>query len=456
MNRFPFSKLPYFSLHQKFDNFHISDIADRIYEEMESTFPRTEAGKTVAITAGSRGIHAIDVVLKTVVRFFTDRKMRPFLVPAMGSHGGASPEGQLALLEKYGITEQSMGCPIRSSMETKILDSLEIPKSRKNAEMIPIHFDKIASEADGIFVVNRIKSHTRFCGAIESGLCKMMMIGLGKAVGASLYHRAVGIDRFEETVRKVVAVLRARLPFLGGLGIVENAQDRIARIQAVLPEDFEKADEELLVLAKKWMPRLPFGEIDLVFLDRIGKEISGTGFDPNVLGRKFDDHKAVPGEKPVVHCIAVRRLSPQSGGNANGIGMCEFCTRSVLREMDREQTRINAITANHVSAAMIPLDYETEGEIILAASKTLGHVPVEKMKILRIQDTRHLETLLCSEGLREEIPPLCGEFELQIREPSRQYGFFEAPFGEPWGQERSLFFPPPPDTLNVDGRKSKI
>ncbi len=334
----------------------------------------------------------------------------PFVVPAMGSHGGATAEGQIALLEKYGITEESLGCPIRSSMQTVVLGSLRIDERLE----IPIHFDRFASEADHVFLINRVKPHTRFAGPIESGLLKMLMIGLGKEEGASLYHRAVADDRFSVVVRQTADSLLSRLSVLGGLGIVENAFDRTAILRAGGPDELAAIDTELLIEAKRLLPRLPFEEIDLLLIDRIGKNISGTGLDTNVVGRKFDDHKAVRGETPVVRCIGVLGLTPETGGNANGIGIAEFCKTSVLREMNVEETRINAITANHVSAAMLPLDYPTEREIIEATSRTLGRIPIEELKILWITDTLHLETLRCSRSFLPEAKQLAAWGRIEI------------------------------------------
>ena len=219
----------------------------------------------------------------------------------------------------------------------------------------PIHFDRTAFEADHVVVCNRVKPHTGFAGPIESGLMKMLTIGLGNPEGAMVYHRAILDFGFDQIVRGAAAEVLAKCHILAGVAIVENAYDQTARIEAVPPEQFEARESELLVLAKRWLPRLPFPQVDVLLIDRIGKEISGTGLDPNVVGRKFNDHKAVEDEFPKVKRIAVRGLTPQSHGNAIGLGMAEFCRSQLLGEIDVAATRLNGLTSGHISAVMTPL-----------------------------------------------------------------------------------------------------
>ena len=413
----------FFRVKQRFHSDRIDDVAEETRRQMGALLGQSEItpGKTVAITAGSRGIRNIALITKTVVEFFHKIGLKPFLVPAMGSHGGATAKGQIELLEKYGITENAMGCPIRSSMETVVLDSLAMP----NGAVMPIHFDRHAAEADCVFLVNRIKPHTRFAGPIESGLSKMLVIGLGKQAGAGIYHGILTVENFDGTIRRIVTKIRDKISLFGGLGIVENAWDETAILHATPSNQIERTDEDLLLKSKERMPRIPFEQIDLLFIDEIGKNISGTGMDSNIVGRKVDDHKAIAGEKPVVRCIAVRGLTPETGGNANGIGMAEFCLSRVLQKMNVEETRINAITANHVSAAMIPLDYETDEQILDAARKTLGFDSTRNMKIVRIRDTLHLETLLCSETMFSEAKQLesLGKIEL-LETPNENCNFY--------------------------------
>ncbi|MGL6226635.1 MAG: lactate racemase domain-containing protein [Thermoguttaceae bacterium] len=406
--------MQYFQVRQHFERLRVDNVLEETVRQLETldwaNSGRLQPGETVAITAGSRGIHAIAEITRSTVRFFQDLGLKPFIVPSMGSHGGGTADGQLALLAKYGMTESTLGCPIRSSLETVQLGSLAINEQVS----IPVHLDRIACEADHRFLINRVKPHTRFVGPIESGLLKMMMIGLGNAIGASHYHRAIAADDFSTVLCKVTDYIQGRFPFLGGLAIVENAFDETAILRGVKPDQFAEMDAELLVHAKRLLPRLPFDEVDLLMIEQIGKNVSGTGLDSNVVGRKFDDHKAVRGEKPIVRLIAVLGLTPETGGNANGIGMSEFCKSSILREMNVQETRMNAITANHPTAAMIPLDYESEEDIIEAARHSLGQIPLDEMKILWIQDTLHLEYLRCSSAYLEEAKQCEREGRLEI------------------------------------------
>ena len=403
----------FFQVKQHFNVTDIPDIAAETQRQMESLRLPNGRNQTVAITAGSRGIHGIATITKTVVDCFKELDYHPFIVAAMGSHGGMTDEGQLAVLEKLGITENSMGCEIRSSMETVVLGIYE-QKNSTTKPPIEIHFDKSASDANCVFLINRIKPHTRFSGTVESGLSKMLMIGLGKGTGAIAYHRAFNETGFDSAIREIGKIITNRVNVLGGIGIVENAKGSTAILRATNADKLIETDEELLVSAKELLPAIPFDDIDLLFIDRIGKDISGTGMDTNVIGRKFDDHKAVQGERPNIRCIAVRGLTPQTCGNANGIGIAEFCLTSVLREIDANKTRINAISANHVSAAMTPLDYPTDIDIMIAASQTLGQIPIDDLRIVWITDTSHLETIRCSQALRTEAENLCREGKIEI------------------------------------------
>ena len=392
-----------FRIRQQLDKTAIADPYTETRREMDLLPCKgVRQGQSVAVTASSRGITDIVPITKAVVDHFTKRGLRPFIVPAMGSHAGGTAESQKKLLDDCGLTAETLGCPIHSGTETIILGELQVGDG--SCCLCPIHLDRFVFEADHVFLVNRIKSHTRFTGPIESGLLKMLMIGLGNPVGASLYHRAIADDRFSDVIRQVADFVMEKRSVLGGLGIVENAVGRTAKVQAVAAENLAAAEEKLLILAKQLTPRLPFDEIDLLMIERIGKNISGTGFDTNVVGRKFNDHRAVRGEKPVVHRIAVLGLTPETHGNATGIGIAEFCLSSLLQEIDIAATRLNSITADHVSAAMIPLDYETEAEIVDAARHSLGSPEPSSFRVLRIRDTQHLEEMIASEALTKNLP----------------------------------------------------
>jgi hypothetical protein len=366
----------------------------------------------VALTAGSRGIANLAAILRAVVEHLRRLEAKPFIVPAMGSHGGGTAEGQQAVLTSYGVTEARVGCPIRSTTDTVVVC--------QTAEGFPVHFDRFASQADHVLVVNRIKLHTRFAGDLQSGLMKMMLIGLGKRRGAEIYHRAILDYSFGQIVRSVAAEVIARCRVVAGLAIVENAYDETARIAAVAPAEFEAREKELLTLARRWMARLPFDHVDLLLVDRIGKNISGTGLDTNVVGRKFNDHHAVEGELPKIKTIALRGLTPETHGNAVGFGIAEFCKSQLVRETDLAATRLNAIVASHVSAAMPPLDYETDREMLRVALGTVGLVEPAQAGLLWIRNTLDLAEVECSAAYLAEAQR---RDELEVLSPLRDLPF---------------------------------
>jgi len=344
-------------------------------------------GQSVAITAGSRGIANIALVIKAAVDHFKSIGLQPFIVPAMGSHGGGTAEGQRGLIEGYGITEDYCGCPIRASMETVVVCQAE--------EGFPVHFDKHAFGADHVLVVGRVKPHTGFVGDIESGLMKMMLIGLGKHEGAKIYHRAIMNHSFGQIVRSVAREVLSKCRIVAGLGIVENAYDQTAKIQAVAPHEFEDREKELLVLAKQWMPRLPFKTADLLLLDQIGKNISGAGMDTNVVGRKYNDHVAAENEWPKIKRIIIRDLTEATHGNATGIGMSEFCRSRCVEKMNVKITRINCLTGGHPTGAMLPLDYPTDRECLDAALPTIGLTEPPQAKLLWAHNTLDVAEVEC-------------------------------------------------------------
>jgi hypothetical protein len=378
-----------FRVRQTFDATRLDDVPREVHAQLSrlDLGKKVRPGQSVAITAGSRGIANIAAITKAIVEHFQSLGAKPFIVPAMGSHGGGTAEGQRQVVESYGITESFLGCPIRSSIETVVV---------AHAGGFPLHFDRTAFEADHVVVCNRIKPHTGFAGPIESGLLKMLAIGLGNPEGATIYHRAILDLGFDRVVRGTAAEILRRCPILAGIGIVENAYDQTARIEAVPPDQFEARERELLTLAKQWLPRLPFSHVDVLLIDRIGKEISGTGMDPNVVGRKFNDHKAADDEFPKIKRIAVRGLTPRTYGNATGIGIAEFCRSQLLAEIDVAATRLNGLTSGHVSAVMTPLDYDTDREMLGAALRTIGLADPPAAKLLWIADTLHLTEMECS------------------------------------------------------------
>lgn len=383
----------FFRVRQQFMRPRVEDIEQAVFRELEAVNvqDRLRPGDSVAITAGSRGIANIPVILRSIVRFVRECGAEPFLVPAMGSHGGGTAAGQMRVLEKLGITESSCECPIRGSMETVVVADVD--------GKFPVHFDRYASRADHVIVCGRVKPHTGFIGPIESGLMKMMLIGLGKHTGAAIYHRAIFDYDFDEIVRKVGRLVIERCRVLCGVAVVENAYDETGHIETVLPCDFESREPELLRMAREWMPKLPFATGHLLLIDRMGKDISGTGFDTNVVDRKQNE---TGGRGASLCYLAVRGLTPATAGNATGIGLAEFCRSRLLREMDVEQTRTNVITAAHVTGARLPLDYETDREILDVVLSVIGLTPPPLARVQWIQDTLHLSEVECSAAYWDE------------------------------------------------------
>lgn len=381
-----------FRVRQTFERPKVSDIEAKVAAELSrlNLSERVRSGQTVAITAGSRGVANIQVIIRGAANFFRAIGAKPFIVAAMGSHGGGTAEGQRAILEGYGITEEFCDCPIRTSMATVILD--------QTAEGIPVHFSQDASTADHVLVVGRVKPHTELDGQIQSGLMKMMLIGLGKHEGARVYHRAFQDYPFDQIASSVGRKVIEKGHIVAGLAIVENACDETALIKAVLPNEFEEREKELLTLARRWMPRLPFDHADVLVIDEIGKEISGCGMDTNVVGRKCHEHRAAPQEFPKVKRIIVRSLSEQTHGNATGIGKAEFCLTRAVKAMDNHVTWVNVITSGHPSVGMIPPHYDTDHEVLDAALGTIGLVPRPQAKLLWIRNTLKVVEVECAEA----------------------------------------------------------
>jgi hypothetical protein len=406
-----------FRVRQSLERPQVADLEAEIEREMQriGLNKSVAPGQSVAITAGSRGIMNIPVILRAVVRHFQSLGALPFIVPAMGSHGGGTAAGQIKVLASLGMTPKYCGCEIRASMETVVVCQAK--------EGFPVHFDKNASGADHVFVVNRVKPHTGFAGDVESGLMKMMLIGLGKHEGAIVYHRVIVNHSFGQIVRSVASEVLSKCRVVGGLAIVENAYDETAMVKAVSPSEFEEREKELLVLAKRWLPRLPFDRADVLVIDEMGKNISGAGFDTNVVGRKFNDHVAWEDEFPKITRIAVRRLTPQSEGNASGIGIAEFCRSQLLRDMDKHYTRTNCLTAGHVTAAMLPLDYETDREMLGAALGAIGYVAPENARMMWIRNTLDIAEVECSAAYLGEARL---RRDLEVVAPPRALAFDES------------------------------
>jgi hypothetical protein len=385
-----------YRIRQRFEGPAVADIPATVQAELSRIGVASEIkpGQTVALTAGSRGVANIATILKATVHYLQTIGAKPFVIPAMGSHGGGTADGQLDVLHHYGITEDSMGVPLRASME--VVQIGETPDG------LPVWLDKHASEADHIGVINRIKPHTDFSGAIESGLFKMMTIGLGKYHGAQLYHRANVQYGYEHVIRTVGrTVLRhARIAF--GLGVIENGYDQTAVIRAVPRSQFEASELELQALSKQLAARLPFDFMHLLIVEEMGKNISGTGMDTKVIGRIMNIIEPPP-THPRILRIYVRDLHNDSYGNAMGVGLADFVSRRLVNKIDPTATYINGLTGLSPESARIPVTLDTDREAVEAALGTIGLVPPEAARIVRIQNTLLLEELEVSEALLPEV-----------------------------------------------------
>jgi hypothetical protein len=384
-------------IRQHFERPQITDVSAAVASALEALDlgRRIKPGHAVALTAGSRGIANIPLVLRSTADFLKKLGAKPFLIPAMGSHGGGTAEGQRRILESYGITEEFVGVPIRASMETVQVG--------ETAEGFPVLLDRIASEADHIGVVARIKPHTGFHGPIESGLLKMMMIGLGKHAGALLYHRILLDHPFDSVVRSVGRTLMKSAPIAFGLALVENAYEETAIVEGVAPEAFEAREEQLLVEAKRLLMRLPLRKADLLIVDEIGKNISGSGMDTNVVGRKRAFRmQPPPAGIPVMRLIYVRGLSEKTHGNATGIGLADFTSTRLVQQMDYRATVINCLTAGYPEGAFIPVHFATDREVLDAALAIIGTRAPEQARILHIRNTMQLEEVDVSEPCLQE------------------------------------------------------
>ncbi len=352
-----------------------------------------EPGESVAVAVGSRGISHISLIVSECVKSLMDSGLKPFIVPAMGSHGGNTPEGERSALARLGITESFVDAPILAAEDVVKIGRLDVG--------IPILVDRCAAEADHIVVINRVKPHTKFHGPIESGLTKMLTVGLGKGEGAALYHRAAVQHTFDILQDAARNILESR-SVLFGLAILEDGYRNVSRVSAVRPENWFESERTLLQEARLIMPRIPFDPIDILIIDEIGKDISGIGMDSNVTGR----HRDIVGDfftAPHVKRIFVRDLSPESDGNGNGIGLADVTTRRLVDALDLEKTYTNALTAISLEKAAIPMSFETDRECIEACLNTIGMVRPEEARIIRIKNTAKLDTLSASRALEGDV-----------------------------------------------------
>jgi len=379
-------------IRQKFDGTHIQNIEKTVRRELEQEKIRKliKTGRSIAVGVGSRGISNISRIVKETLICLKDQGAMPYIVPAMGSHGGATAEGQAEVLRGYGVTEEAMGVSIKSSMDVTLLG--HTPKG------IPVYMDKNALAADMAIVIGRVKPHTAFKGPIESGLCKMLAIGFGKHIGCSRLHKE-GWRDFSHVVSSVaeVSLKEANVGF--GIALVENAFEQTAVIEAIVNDEFIMQDRKLLAKSKEMMPSLMVPDIDVLIIEQIGKDISGAGMDPNIIGRS-SARGTIPGFKgPAIQRVVVLGLSEGTQGNACGIGIADFITKKVFDQIDFMPTYANMIAAGIPEGGRIPITMETEREAIIAAVKCCRNIGEAGPRIVRIKDTLHLGEIRVSENI---------------------------------------------------------
>ncbi len=419
--------LPRFQrVRQEFPHPFVADIDQAVFQSVEAQ-PDIAArcqGKRIAITAGSRGICQIAEILAALVRTLRQYGAEPFIVPAMGSHGGATAEGQVYMLSTLGITEATLGAPIKSSMEVVQVGRL--------SNGMPVFVDRVAAGADGIVIVNRVKPHTDFAGELESGLAKMTVLGLGKQKGAALVH-SYGVEGLQVWMPQAARLIVQNMPVLFGLATVENAYHEVARIAAVAPQDIGGPEEKsLLREAYSLMPTFPFPEIDVLIIEEMGKNISGVGMDPNVIGRT-----KVHGVADIVTCdirtIAVLGLTTETHGNASGIGLADVTTRRLVEQIDFEALYINCITAGAcgVQRAAIPIVAPNDRAAIETALHACGQPDPLQARMIRIKNTLSLgemdisESLARSSASTRDLSPVGSDFALAFTTDSRLTPFQE-------------------------------
>jgi Lactate racemase N-terminal domain len=386
-------------LRQHFPRPRLADIAEHVAMTLEKNEVATHIapGARIAIGVGSRGVANIALIIRTLVATLHSYGATPFVFPAMGSHGGATPEGQLEVLTSLGVTEAYIGAPIVSSLEVDQLGSL--PNG------LPIYIDRAANAADGIILVNRIKPHTDFAAPIESGLAKMAVIGMGKHKSALTMH-SWGLEGLTVHITEVARFVVQHTALLFGLAIIENAYDEVAEIVFVPPEGIGTGQERaLLELAKSFMPRLPWETLDVLIIDEMGKNISGAGMDPNIIGRmRWGKQKVTATD---ITSIAVLDLTGASHGNAIGLGLADFTTQHVLKKVDTQSFYINSITAGVIAlnSTKIPMILETAREAVAAAIRACGRPDLTQIRLARIKNTLNLEYILASMPTLQNLRP---------------------------------------------------
>ena len=398
------------------------EIASRAGRAVESLpLDEVDHGGEVALGVGSRGIANLPEIVAGIVDALSDAGYDPFVFPAMGSHGGATADGQLEMLDELGVSESTVGCEIRSSM-----DVVEI--GRTPDRDVPVFCDANAVRADAIVPINRVKPHTDFDGPVESGLSKMLVIGMGKQRGAKVAHEWAVDWSLRNMIPEITERILESLPVVGGVAVVEDQHDDTALVEGVPPSGFLDRERELLETAYELMPKLPFDELDVVVFDKQGKDVSGQGMDTNVIGRRpFAINEPAP-ESPRIKRIYTRGLTEATHGNAMGVGSADVIHEDVVAELDASATLINALTASTIRGVRLPPVVETDRAGLVAALSTIGVVDPDTVRVLRAPDTMHLHRLYASRALVERARE---RDDLRVLEEPTPIEFTDGEFASP-------------------------
>lgn len=407
---------PFLLVRQHFPSYRIADIPGEVRRQLtEARFAqRLKPGSTVAVGVGSRGIANIDVIVGAIIAWWKEQGMKPFLFPAMGSHGAASATGQAGVLAKYGITEAAMGCPIRSSLAVVDLG--------KTPEGIQTYLDKTALSADGIMLCGRVKWHTDFAGKLESGLFKMMAIGLGKLSGAKMYHQHAYKIGLEAVIRSVGRQVLSSGKILGGLAILEDGNHDTAQLTAIRVEEMETREEALLEQVKSWMPRIPIKALDFLIINEIGKTFSGAGMDPKVVNRSVQGQYNPWPNAPIIERVFLRDLNADSYGNAVGMGMADVMNSGLLKKMKKRPTYVNSITASTPAAIRVPVNFTQDRRCLEEFWPTVGKQDPMSLTMGWVRNSQDLSLMAFTENLRAELE---ANPQIEILGPARELEYDE-------------------------------
>lgn len=399
---------PVYRVKQRFSSTVVENVESTLWLQLTHLAPRINVGDRIAITCGSRGLNRYSNIVRTVVRYIVERGGQPFLVPAMGSHGGATVEGQRELLAKLGITEESIGVPILASMDTVQVGTAD--------NGLPINIDRYAAGADGIVLLNRIKPHTSFRGTYESGLVKMMAVGLANQRGAEMTH-SLGYENMAANIATIGRGALRQLNILCGVATLENGYGNVAELHVIPPQEIFEREPALLERAFCLMPRIYLDEIDALIVGEIGKDISGTGMDTNIVGR-FHTKAASGGPKTIK--LGLLDLSGRSSGNANGMGLADFVTRKLYQKIDFESTYVNSLTSTEPNSTKLPMVLDNDRLVVQACLKVCGQLDTYGSRMVLIQNTKALDQVYMT---RAAIEALCAGADVEVDEQGKALSF---------------------------------